>query len=275
MASLTVVSGKTRVYEKCTVPEYNLDLTVGCPLILTGGRCLYCYGKLYNKPRKQGRVKVKDVTVRFLKQLNDIEPVYKNRLYIRIGKFTEPGHKMSEKQLLVVLHLLQTRGIRPIITTKLLKFSRNIAKIVKKLHGTIQFSFGYNELEPGAVNYGMSNKERLQHAKRYLAFGINVVFRIAIDVTQGKSHLDRYMKYILKIYPKRVLLTPLRFQNKDILNNLNFKINLNNYKWFRGYYRPNFIHGDYKNLPTCGDLSDGTEFCAKCLVDLAEDGGDK
>ena len=255
MSNIKIVLGKAEVYSACTFSKYNIDTTTGCIMGKDdlNDRCKYCYAKLWNgykyAPKKVGK--------NFRAQIRKLAPVYKNQVYIRFGKMTEPGYETDI--LKEAITIMTEEDAHAIIVTKLLKYDKEMSLLLKINGATIHYSLGDDKLEPGAVKLGMPNKQRTAEARKYIRDGVNVAFRVVVDITQPIP-----MKYkVLADNGYNLLVTPIRVRDKKLVKDIS------NYKYFRGFYRPNFIHNSFKNnkhIRFCGELSDGTPLCGMCFV---------
>jgi len=261
MGKIRIVKGKSDVYQACVFSKYNVDITTGCATSIPigrEGRCKYCYARLWNF--REFNVKA-DFSL-FDKQVKNLGPVFKNEKWIRFGKMTDPGYIASLPILKQAIKKLNENRVHSIIATKLLGYDSEIADLLKD-NGIIQYSFGYDNLELGAVKLGFSNKERLKHAIKYRNSGVVTIARVVIDVTSPPNNIYNEIKGKLPI-----LITPIRFRKKSLAKEIG--ADLNNYAYYRGYYRPLLEkeHREFVNKPTCGDFGKGEERCALCLTNI-------
>ncbi len=139
-------------------------------------RCFYCSQRRVNwgpTPPRQVTKKTKD----------DFERIRPKTL--RIGKNTEPGHPYYRESLLCLMALCAEYETQAIITTKMLEFDGRLLEIVKETDSVIQYSFGSDQLESGAVSQGFTNLWRLEQAIRYQEAGAHTTSIIVCDLAQS------------------------------------------------------------------------------------------
>lgn len=265
MAAVNIVPGKAQYQSNC-ICVYNIDISSGgCPIALNKDgnfdrslECQYCYASYVHR----NYVKPKQVDEKVWKNFK------KEALLnvIRIGKNLEPGHKIHRKILYNVLDLNNKYEFRTILITKLLEFDNEIVRLIKAHNSTIHFSMGNELLETGAILNGATNEWRLKTAEQYFDSGVNTYLRIVEDVALPMR--EEVKKWCEKKIP--ILITPLRFNSKRVLNLYNSELNWdelknsNTHEYINGYLQAKIWHEDYKPYKErCGKLA-GIEHCNNC-----------
>lgn len=230
----------------CYSSKYNCDTTSGCI-----GRCSYGYCRIFQS-RKEIQVKTCDT-----KSLDRQLKLYNDMIRIRIGKFTDPGYESVES--LKLLNWCKSNNIKPVFVTKL-PGNEDIAKVITESDGVMQITLGYDDLEPGICEHNSTNDYRLMVGEAFIEKGYNIVFRL---VRESTGNSDMYTKELIDKHRDRILFTPLRLKSKPAIQQLGGDDT--KYTFHAGFYRPDIISNDYKNLKSCYENKDKL-YCGKCLL---------
>jgi len=94
---------------------------------------------------------------------------------LRFGKRTESWTPFTHEEFMQTLDACAMTGARPVIPTKFLPYTPEIASLLKRTNAVVLYSIGWDELEQGAVMHGKTNKYRIEQARRYNEEGVTSV----------------------------------------------------------------------------------------------------
>jgi hypothetical protein len=267
-----IVNGKGGHYPLCII-DFNIDIESGiCSIAINAkGRanrdnaCSYCYASyIYKKDPKAYRVKT--IKESEFKKIANKYPLH----ILRFGKNFECGHKRSRLELVQALKYCVQYKIRPVVTSKLLEFDKDVADLVKAANGVIHISLGKDEDEPGAIAQGSTNEWRLEQAMAYKKYGCPTQVRIVADVTMPMNAFHK-KAFTSMGGSHGVLLTPLHYTNKAHFESMRQDVTWKQAKdsglfsYVKGDLRPNIIHDDWKQTKErCGIIA-SREYCNNCV----------
>jgi hypothetical protein len=220
-------SGKQDFYPEC-IFDLNLDLSLWCQSgITTDGKlapwesCEYCYAAyshenypaIYSVDRKTLGEKIR---VERAKRAAEGKPTR----YLRLGKKMDCGSDIFEEALLATFEACIDENIKPILPTKYLRFSEQMAKALERADATLLISLGHDSIEPGAVTHGSTQEWRLEQGQLYLRAGVRAVPYMLADPTRedcGPFFADMYRQ--AKNFP-RVQILPLRFMKRTLADKI-------------------------------------------------------
>jgi hypothetical protein len=266
-----IVNGKGEHYPACVV-DFNMDIESGvCAVTLdkknkahSDRACKYCYASyLYKKDPRAYRVKT--IKESEFKKIADKYPAH----ILRFGKNFECGHKLSRAALVQALRYCVQYKMRPVITSKLLEFDKQVADLVIAANGIIHISLGRDEDEPGAVAQGATNEWRLKQAIKYKKYNCPVQVRVVSDITRS---MNKFYKKVYKIMGTAgMLITPLHYTNKAHFESMRKDITWDEAKeiglfsYIKGDLRPNKFHADWQiTKERCGQVG-CREYCNNCV----------
>ena len=267
MTEIEIVKGKAEhTNGVCIGSKWNVDMTSGCAcrgMSEKNGECTYCYAHYINFGKDGGPNFVKTFNLEKIRRF-----ICKNKVEtIRFGKFTDPGAEWTMNILRDFIDICSDEGVRPIIVTKLLKYNKSLGEKIISARGTIHYSLGSDECEPGACTVN-TNLQRIEECAKYRADGVNAIVRVVLDTRKESDEESLYHKAKEAGIP--VLLTPIRCKTKNELEKwtgLSLDDAKKSYSFSRGFFRVNKIHESFKNDKTCGETSDGTLLCGRCYLD--------
>ena len=258
-------------------------------------RCMYCYARQSNG----GKAPPSEITKETIKDFEEqIKPLPLEKRIIRIGKRTEAGHYFYRPILNDLLDLCEQYQAGIIMLTKALDFDKQIAEKFKKRKSVLSFSIGYDKLEPGWTSQGLTNKWRIEQAKKYLENKVNTTLTVVCDITQSINENEKKgsaVKLALNsIVPTRII--PIRLQSTKITEIITGKPRhqtyIRNPKQGQLLFKeaekiiqeqvpyiprgnneiePRFAHPDFlklieNGLGICGRIGE-IEYCDKCHID--------
>ena len=265
-----IVTGKGSSYDQC-ICYFNIDIESGiCSVALDeNGKadkskiCSYCYAA-YKHSADADSYRVKTIKESEFKKIAE-----KHELKIlRIGKFFECGHRRTREQLYQVLEYCIKYDIRPIVTSKVLEFDPKVSQLVKESDGIVHISLGDDRQETGALLQGSTNDWRLAQAILYREDGCPVQTRIIADVTIPMSEFNKHV--YAKMGSKGILLTPLRYLNKELFSQSRPDTTWEDAKSDGSFQydhglKPMRAHSDWSvTKERCGYIGN-KEFCNNCV----------
>jgi hypothetical protein len=246
---------------------------------LTDQRCDYCYARRLNGRAVTPRIVNKNT-------IQDFEEHHPT--IVRIGKMCEAGHDFYHNTLVDFLKVCKNYSTQTIFTTKMLKYSEEVAKLLKQTKSVVHFSIGSDALERGVVSQGMDNFTRIKNAFLYHKSGVNTTLTCVFDVTQSLEENQEQGFWVWhaleyrNIYGMTVRFLPLRVPAGKYMGVLkNSKAELLGGSLFdskrsgssylkRGNNElaPRLFHQDIKErvnrgIGVCGRVG-STEHCDKC-----------
>lgn len=179
---------------------------------LPSEQCLYCYAKRHN----YGRVTPIGVGEKTRKDFEEKKPEF-----VRVGKNNEAGHPLYRDNLLEFMELCKEFGSRVILIQKMLEFDKRVARLFQKTDSVIQYSIGWDKLEPGACSQGFTNAWRIKQARKYARAGVNTTLTIVCDVTSSiEDNIKRGNAIGLALRKTKTDITrrliPLRIEDKRV-----------------------------------------------------------
>jgi hypothetical protein len=265
-------------YDKDKIDEHRKNIGID-------KRCDYCYAKRKN----WGKVIPKEIGEKTRQQFKEERPKI-----IRLGKNTECGHFFYRQQLIQFLELCREYGTSIIFPTKMLKFNKEIAGLLKNTNSVVNYSICNDSFEIGPVSQGFSNEWRIEQAKRYRYLGVNATATLTCDVTNSlegnlkygfaineilnaKEHGLTLRLLPLRLNSKKVCLKATRKKWEDIVMPKNWKDTFDfEFKWLYEKKRNNeaiplFFHKDFRKLISegigiCGKVG-SMEYCDKCNLE--------
>lgn len=211
-----VVAGKGYFEDSCRL-NVGIDIARGCAATIrddfvydSQGRCTYCYARHQNAfPVFSAlyKITIEDTINRILSQLKE------NRFNIRIGQKTEPYIPKAFRDiegfedylptvLEAIIELQETHKIGVTMTSKLIEFDDDLAKLLREAKVSLMISVAYQELEPNIVKLGADVDTRLERALAYSEAGVNTNLFVATDVTRGFEYLQEDAKKALEFVKK-------------------------------------------------------------------------
>jgi len=229
--------------------QARIDLALGCT-----NACEACYarrvtyrGKDFYNPieRTYDEEKLRK-TMKIAKLIEDIH-------IVRCGMVCDPGNHVD--LLLKVLDVATDEKLRIIVSTKSLKYNKDVEKAMVDGGHILQVSLGM------ISKNAPTNDERIKVANKYSNTGIEVMFRIAEEMT---SRPDKFYERFKGM--DNVLLTPLRFTGKSLAEM--YGADLDNYTYYKSFFRPDFVHIDWFAISkhVCGSLNK-EDHCSNCLIE--------
>lgn len=138
----------------------------------------------------------------------------KSTRYLRFGKVSEAGSKLTREQLLTTLEACVEANLKPIFPTKFLEYDPKVAELIKKTDGSILYSIGTDELELGAVESGCNNQFRFEQAQEYHHHGIKTALYLLVEAGNSPgSPFSNNLELAIKLHDSRgipIQLLPLR-----------------------------------------------------------------
>lgn len=293
-----ITGGKADFNTLCLTGQYNLDWSFSCISHLIPPtkayphlswspklQCSYCYAARNNWPP----LRIRSFDEKFLEEMIKAD----NIKIIRVGKVADQGHRFFYEHNMQLLQLAEKLNFRVLIVTKFLDFDKNMTKMLKKTNSTVQFSLGYDSMEPGAVIWGCTNEFRIENALRYKDAGVNSVCRLVREAPIAPDNQTLEIIANLNSHNIPVLLTPLRIPGRSVSEQIGrtwgtLKKNPNQMDFFgqdpdQGTYiqegsnslLPRIIHPDYKvrigdnnsqSFRVCGHIGDNV-LCGSCFMD--------
>jgi hypothetical protein len=188
--------------------NYNLD---------SNSSCIYCYANYQNQASAK-YIKVFDKEHLKRELLGDCYlnkgKIYGGKIdYLRLGKRTEAGSKLTQPQLKLTLETCLETGTKIIMPTKFLEFDGEIAKLLKETKSSVLFSIGWNELENGACSHDCTNEWRIEQALRYRDVGVNSIVYLLIDAPVVTERDKKILNDVKGKIPVQFL--PIRLTNKE------------------------------------------------------------
>jgi hypothetical protein len=219
---------------------------------------------LYKKDPNAYRVKT--IKESEFKKIAETYPAH----VLRLGKNFDCGHPSTREELKQVLTYCIKYNMRPVVTSKLLEFDKEVAALVILARGVVHLSLGRDEDEKGAVKQGATNEWRLKQAVKYKKFGCPTQVRVVADITLP---MNRFHKKVFKQMggSRGILLTPLHYTSKAHFESMRQDITWDDakesglYSYVKGDLRPNRIHSDWdQTKERCGVIA-GREYCNNCV----------
>ena len=218
--------------------RYSLDIVRGCK-----NKCIGCYARAiyYQGPKEEfdqpHLLRLDKKTL--MRQLINFSK--KETPIVRIGVNSEPCVYIPN--LRKVINLCNKNNVGTILISKNIIYFKDLAEIMKRAKTILHISLGM-------ISNAPRDEKKLREAERYEKFGVQVVYRIIDDITESPNS---FFKKIINKH-KYILATPLRLRSYEVA--ATYKINLNNYTFCKGYFRPNFINRGWhkKNVQFCGEI---------------------
>jgi len=227
--------------------QARIDIAKNC-----NNKCLGCYAKKVSCMGSKFDGDVLEYDYDESKLRSSIKRGVHNGIkYARCGMQCDPG--ANPDVLLKVAKTSHEEGLQLVIVTKSLPYQREYADQLK--NHILHMSLGMkSENAP-------TGSERLETGLRYLGEGCNVKFRAVEDSTRKP---DAEYNWLYNT-GRSILLTPMRYPSKVIAEA--YGVNLDDYTFAGGYYRPNFVDDDWKYISAgiCGEVGSKT-LCSNCLI---------
>jgi len=217
---LNIEGGKADFVPICKTGKHNIDFGKGCISYITKeglwdptAGCQYCYSGFKNSiPLRIPVFDERDL----MRQITGLYEKGQGPEIIRLGKNSDPGHEFFRDLMVKTLELAKDLGIRLVVVTKYLKFDKEIAELLAKTKSSVQYSFGIESLEYGAVQWGRTNHFRAEQLLRFRDKGVHVVTRVVADVTEKP---DESVSGILSQNEEQeigTIITPIRLSSKEL-----------------------------------------------------------
>ncbi len=292
-----ITGGKADFNTLCLTGQYNLDWSFSCISHLVpptaeyphlswspSQQCSYCYAARSNWPP----LRIRAFDGKFLEEKITQEGIR----IIRVGKVADQGHRFFYEHNMQLLQLAEKLDFRVLIVTKFLDFDKNMAKMLKRTNSTVQFSIGYDSMEPGAAVWGCTNGFRIENALRYKDSGVNAVCRLVREAPIAPDTKTLEIIANLNAHRIPVLFTPLRMPSRGVAEQMGrvwttLKMNPRQLNFFgqpsdQGTYMqegsnsllPSIIHPDYETrvgdnnselFRVCGHIGDDV-LCGSCFM---------
>jgi hypothetical protein len=241
-----ITGGKQWIVPECCL-EGNIDYGQGCT---TGwvpgdnatfdgktfvgwfsdpfGECDYCYAErkhrcppktVYRRDDERERA---ELLGECRLDFGDVDKTLGRPLDIlRFGKRTEvwaPWSKNSFVRTLEIIADIRQEGAKTkgVITTKMIPFRKEIAKLINKTHSQILYSYGWDNHELGACAHGCDNEWRLEQAFKYRE--AKAASALYLQIVGHLPPTEREIKVLERTdYGKklRMQLLPMRFRRKE------------------------------------------------------------
>ena len=231
-----IVGGKGEFVEGC-LWNYNLDWSFSCisHMVPPGkiddypylswspqNECAYCYAKRANNDPVRIRRFERDMLKEQIFEINsrNKEKGLPPMKLLRVGKLSEPGHPWFMEHNIQFLELAEEMDFRTVIVTKYIPFNTKLKNRLVKTESMLQFSIGYDELEPGAVLWGADNETRFQTALEYRRKGVDVVFRLVREAPEAPDELAMRVMNAWHDAGIPTLFTPLYIDSKKVAESL-------------------------------------------------------
>lgn len=225
--------------------SYSVDVQAGC-----NNGCIGCYASYTSRigpSNFHNNIKKKDFNyAKFISSVNSARK--KGMAVYRIGKHTDCYISDSVGKTLGVIEATTKAGIRSVSISKSIKRSRLLAKIFDN-NNILHISAG--------LLCNIKNSDRIATFSWYKRNGANVKLRITDDVTSKIS--NQYIGFM----NSDVIITPIRFKSRHEATLYN--VDINNYEYIKGFWRPKFIHSSWKYTNFCGEIA-GKVLCCNCLL---------
>ena len=228
--------------------SWSADSELGC-----ANACITCYGNFSSRRGPdQYKNNILEKEYNHEKFIKSIDADRKKGMGVfRTGKHSDPYSIFSTGKTIRILEAATERGVRSVSISKSIVRSVDIADLYKGTGHVLHISAG--------MLCSIKNETRIANYRWYASKGANVKLRITDDVT---SEMPMHYKGFNN---DRVIITPIRFKSKK--DAAIYNVDLDNYEYNKGYYRPKFIHSSwlvYTNY--CGDVN-GNSMCCNCLID--------
>ena len=222
---VTLKSGAKQKYHPGCILDLTIDFAVWCPSCVApdgsfdpARRCKYCYAS-GNKMRYPAvhTVGFFELLAALFRRADWCAQRGLPVRCVRLGKKTDAGHPLYREQLITTLEACACANIPPVVPTKFLEFDVKIAKLLMKASAVLMPSLGHDDLEPGAVLWGMGNKARIGASRHYQDLGVRVVPFVLVDPTRelGGPVFAPILEEALETFDL-VQLAPIRLRSRKL-----------------------------------------------------------
>lgn len=227
MGNVVVEDGAKQLFHDSCCLDLVLDFATWCATALTpegyftpGARCLYCYAKCSNA---RGFPFVGNLFPQHLvAQIQHAMRIRAERglptRCLRLGAKTDAGHPLFREYFAASLEAGIAVGLSVAVPTKYPTFhDPETTKLLIRARAIVMPSFGADELEPGAVSWGMTQEARIEGGIKLQEAGVTTVPFVAVDPSQelGGDAFRPVVGAALRHFD-RVQLLPIRLRNKAL-----------------------------------------------------------
>lgn len=230
-----VKEGKGRFHTTCII-DIGINPSMGCISNTTPegmykpeNKCSYCYAH-QNGPCYIDTVyefTEKELISMIKNKITELGIEEKNTIYLRIGQNVEANtfpvlNKFKgtvnnlETILKAIVVLSKERRIITAMPSKIIKYNKKTAELLRKAKVSLLASIAYEQLEPGIVLHGFNSQKRMQELLKFAKDGVVSTLFVATDITRSLEFLQDDAKRALEFYEKHRDALNLQFLDMRI-----------------------------------------------------------